>query len=145
MPARLFFLCLAAAAALQFLEPLPIAPYSFEAGLIGGVSALLAGAGLGAWGIRELQRHRTALEPGSVPSRLVITGPFRFTRNPLYVALVTIAAGIAAMVNSAWFLAGTAILLLFLDRLVIRREESTMREVFGPAYDAYVSRARRWF
>jgi len=51
---------------------------------------------------------------------------------------------IAVMVNSAWFLAGSALLLLLLDRVVVRREERAIRDAFGPDSQAYASRVRRW-
>lgn len=143
-PPILLFACLAPAAALQYFEPMPIASYSFNAGMLAGAVLMLCALALAVWGIAELKSNRTPLEPGHVPSRLVTSGPYRFTRNPLYVALLLVNAGLAAMVNSAWFLAGAAVLLLLLDRLVVSTEESTIRATFGAEYDAYVARVRRW-
>jgi protein-S-isoprenylcysteine O-methyltransferase Ste14 len=143
-PPLLFVVCLGAAGLVQFVKPIAIAPYSFPTGLIAGGVAILAGAALGIWGIWTLWMHRTPVEPGHMPSRVVTSGPFRFSRNPLYIALTTVALGIALMVNSAWFLAAAVVLVLLIDRIVVRREEAAIRRKFGAEYDAYVSRVRRW-
>jgi protein-S-isoprenylcysteine O-methyltransferase Ste14 len=130
---------------MQHVRPRCIAGYSFGAGMAAGSGALLLAVALAAWGIWEMKRHRTPIEPGQIPARLVTTGPFRFSRNPLYLALLLVLAGLAVMGNSLWLGLGTGVLLLLLDRLVVRREEAAIRRTFGPEYSAYVTRVRRWF
>ncbi len=129
---------------LQLYRPLETAPYSFAAGLIAGGLCLGAAVAIGAWAIREMKRHETALEPGSVPTRLVTTGPFRFTRNPLYLAQLLVLLAIAFAFNSAWFVAATVLQLLLLDRLIVVREESVIRDKFGTEYASYATAVRRW-
>lgn len=91
-----------------------------------------------------MKRCRTPIEPGQIPARLVTTGPFRFTRNPLYLALLLVLTALAVMGNSLWLALGTGVLLLLLDRLVIVREEAVIRRTFGSEYSSYVARVRRW-
>lgn len=143
-PPLLFLICLGAAAIVQHFEALPIARYSFDTGLIAGGALIVAGAALACWGIIVLLMHRTSVEPGHVPTRVVTSGPFHFTRNPLYIALTTVAVGIALMVNSAWYVAGAAVMIVLIDRIVVRREEAAIRNRFGAEYEAYLARVRRW-
>ncbi|HSP16128.1 MAG TPA: isoprenylcysteine carboxylmethyltransferase family protein [Thermoanaerobaculia bacterium] len=143
-PPILFFACLIVGGLLHLSWPFEIAPYSFEAGLIAGGACVCAAAALGALTIREMKRHETSLEPGQVPARLVTSGPFRFTRNPLYLAQLLFLAGIALAVNSAWFLVAAMVQLVLLDRLIVVREEAVIRQKFGTEYVSYVARVRRW-
>ena len=143
-PVVFFFLCLLPGAFLQHVRPRAIAGYSFAAGMAAGFTALLLAVALAAWGIREMRRLDTTILPGRIPARLVTTGPFRFTRNPLYLALLLVLAGLAIMGNSRWLALGAGALLLLLDRLVVIREEAMIRRAFGAEYAVYVARVRRW-
>ena len=129
---------------LQLYQPVEIAPYPFAAGLSAGAGLLAAAVVLGASAIRQMKSHGTSLEPGDVPKRLVTSGPFRFTRNPLYLAQLLLLLGIALAIDSVWFLAATLVQFVLLDRLIVTREESVIRNAFGAEYDEYVARVRRW-
>lgn len=144
-PPVLFLLCLIAGSIAHRWQPRAIVAYRFEAGLIAGCALLAVAFATGSLAWREMRRHRTPLEPWAEPRRLVTSGPFRFSRNPLYVALVTTLTAIAVMVNSLWLLASAALLAVLLDRLVIVREEAILGRVFGDAYRDYRARVRRWF
>jgi protein-S-isoprenylcysteine O-methyltransferase Ste14 len=143
-PPVLFFGCIGLAAVLQYVRPRSLASYPFAAGMAAGGLLLVAAAGLGGAAFRELSRHGTPIEPGQAPSQLVTSGPFRFTRNPLYLAHPIVLLALAFMVNSLWFALGAPALLVLLDRLVVRREESGISEAMGARYDAYRARVRRW-
>jgi len=143
-PPVLFFACLILGALLQYLWPLSIANYSFATGMVAGSIALFLAAALASWGIWKMKRHCTPIEPGRTPVRLVTTGPFRFSRNPLYLALLLVHSAFAIMSNSLWLALGTGVLLVLLDRLVVVREEATIQNAFGTEYSNYVARVRRW-
>lgn len=143
-PPLLFLVCLIAGAVLQYIKPVPIGPYAFGLGMVVGLLLLLAATGIAAAALREMKQHGTTVEPGGEPTYLVTTGPFRFTRNPLYVSLLTIVVAIAVMMNTVWLLVAAVVLLLLLDRLVVRREEAVMNRRFPDAYAIYKSRVRRW-
>jgi protein-S-isoprenylcysteine O-methyltransferase Ste14 len=83
------------------------------------------------------------VEPGHVPTALVTEGPYRFTRNPLYLGqlLFLLGLGITAF---PWLLLGAGVQALLLDRVVIPPEERRIAEHFGAAYEAYRHRVRRW-
>ncbi len=105
---------------------------------------LLLAAALASWAIVAMKRRRTPIEPGRIPAGLVTTGPFRLTRNPLYLALLLVLTALAVMGNSLWLLLGAGALLLLLDRLVVVREEAVIQRAFGSEYSAYVAQVRRW-
>ena len=119
------------------LPGLPIAPLGIALIVIGIVVAVAA-AGL-------FRRAGTTLHPEATEHRALVTaGPFRFTRNPMYLSLVIVTFGIAVWVG-AWpmFLAPVAIFATA-NWVHIPFEEANMRRQFGAAFDAYAESVRRW-
>ncbi len=142
-PPLLFFGCLVLGWGLGFLHPLPLrVPELLR--FIGCGCLWLLSVGLGAWGLFTFKRHGTTHEPNGLASALLTSGPFRFSRNPLYLALSLLLAGFGLLLDSVWVLALTAGLVLLLDRLVIVREEARLQAQFGEGYTAYARRVRRW-
>jgi protein-S-isoprenylcysteine O-methyltransferase Ste14 len=110
------------------------------------LGALLLGAGLAlmGWGILTFRRSETPVVPVQ-PARLVVVGgPYRFTRNPMYLGITVGYLGLAVLLNRAWPVVVLPLVLLVLSAVVIEREERHLRTRFGPAYDAYCARVRRW-
>ena len=109
------------------------------------VLLVIAGISLSAAGVVLFRREGTEINPVSATNRkLVTSGPYRFTRNPMYLGLVLITLGIAFWVG-AWpmFLAPIATFATA-NWVHIPFEEAKMRRQFGAEFDAYVSRIRRW-
>jgi protein-S-isoprenylcysteine O-methyltransferase Ste14 len=94
--------------------------------------------------VTHFWRAGTTLMPNRPASRLVVEGPYRFSRNPMYLGLTTLYLGVALMLNSVWVLALLPGVLLLLQTGVIRREERYLEGAFGPGYQAYRTRVRRW-
>lgn len=109
-----------------------------------GATLVLLGLAVVAWGIATFRRARTAIIPVRAASRLVASGPYRFTRNPMYTGFTIVYLGIAALMRSAWPLLLLPPVLAALVRLVIAREERYLSAAFGAEYDAYRARVRRW-
>jgi protein-S-isoprenylcysteine O-methyltransferase Ste14 len=110
-----------------------------------GVSLVVAGIVLSATGALLFRREDTEINPVSATNRkLVTSGPYRFTGNPMYLGLVTITLGIAFWIG-AWpmFLAPIATFATA-NWVNVPFEEAKMRRQFGAEFDAYVSRVRRW-
>jgi protein-S-isoprenylcysteine O-methyltransferase Ste14 len=110
-----------------------------------GIVLILAGFGLAVSAATLFRREGTEINPTSASnSKLVISGPYRFTRNPMYLGLVLVTSGIAFWVG-AWpmFLAPIAILIT-VNWAHIPFEEAKMRRQFGEAFDAYTLQVRRW-
>jgi len=83
--------------------------------------------------------------PFDPPRRLVIRGPYRFVRNPMYIGAALALAGAAFFFQSAALLAFVVGFLLMTHLFVLLYEEPTLRRTFGPEYDAYCHRVHRWF
>ncbi|MGI9083774.1 MAG: methyltransferase family protein [Aeromicrobium sp.] len=99
---------------------------------------------LGGGATRRFARAGTAVIPFRPSTALVTTGPFRFTRNPMYLGMAVLQAGLSLAFGLMWALAMVPVAVLAVDRLVIAREEPYLERRFGADYIAYKSRVRRW-
>jgi protein-S-isoprenylcysteine O-methyltransferase Ste14 len=113
-------------------------------GVVIGVVLVLVGLGLIAWSFVTMRAHGEHPEPGHPTKTLVVSGPFKRTRNPIYVGFLLIAAGLAVAVNALAVLVAAFVGAVALTVLVIRREEAYLTLVFGDAYIEYIGRTRRW-
>jgi protein-S-isoprenylcysteine O-methyltransferase Ste14 len=109
-----------------------------------GLAALAGGLGVMGWGLVTFIRARTPVNPMRPARQLVTWGPFRFSRNPMYVGLTLAYFGLALVVNQAWPLILLPLVLITISLAVIGREERYLRAQFGAQYDAYAGRVRRW-
>ena len=128
----------------RYWQALPFSNVAVAGVQTGGIGLVLAGIVLIAWGMVTFRRARTAILPHHGASRLVANGPYRFTRNPMYVGLTIAYLGGAALIDSAWPVIVLPIVLTALVRLVIAREEAYLHDAFGAEYAAYQARVRRW-
>jgi protein-S-isoprenylcysteine O-methyltransferase Ste14 len=94
--------------------------------------------------IRRFRLSKTSIVPVRAAEALVVTGPYAYTRNPMYVglALLTIACGL--FLAMWWPIILLLPTLAIVDRLVILPEERYLRRRFGDDYEAYTRRVRRW-
>ena len=109
-----------------------------------GLIAIVAGLSLTFWGMGTFTRVGTPVIPDRPATELVISGPYRFTRNPMYLGLTALYLGLAILLNLAWPLVLLPIVLLVLTKTVIVHEEQHLRAAFGSAYGDYCRRVRRW-
>lgn len=109
-----------------------------------GGSLALAGLALGVLSIREFRRAGTSVVPGEPSTTLLETGPYRFTRNPIYIGLVILYFGLAIVLTSAWMLVLLIPVLIILQRGVVEREEAYLKAKFGQVYRQYQARVPRW-
>ena len=109
-----------------------------------GVVLVFAGLGVMIWGIATFLLARTAIYPNRPARQCVVAGPYRFTRNPMYVGLTIAYIGAAVVLNGVWPFVLLPLVLLALQVFVIRREEAYLRLEFREDYDAYCRRVRRW-
>ena len=96
------------------------------------------------WALLTMARHRTALLPGGATTAVIDTGPFARSRNPLYVGLLVLSAGLALLAGSAWALAALPLEWALLRWGAVLPEERYLTAKFGAAYDDYTARVRRW-
>jgi protein-S-isoprenylcysteine O-methyltransferase Ste14 len=109
----------------------------------GWVVAVLSLA-FSAWGLLTFQLAGTTWLPFKSASRLVQHGPYRFTRNPMYLGATLTYVGVALVMNVGWPLLLLPFVLWGLLVFVIREEEKYLGATFGADYDAYCKRVRRW-
>lgn len=109
-----------------------------------GWAVMAAALVLGAWAMITFVRARTAIIPHRPASRLVRHGPYRFTRNPMYVAMTTLYVGLSLLFDIAWPLLLLPVVLALLWFTVIRHEERYLRHAFGEEYEGLMRDVRRW-
>jgi protein-S-isoprenylcysteine O-methyltransferase Ste14 len=102
-----------------------------------GVVLIAAGAGLAIPAMRAFRHAETPVEPWKPAETLVTSGIFRFIRNPMYVGLLLLVAGLALLLASDWTLVMTVALALVLHIGVVKREERYLEAKFGDAYRQY--------
>lgn len=143
-PPRLYLAALVAGLALDYGLPLPVDIGAFTVRVL-GAALVLAGAALMAWAIACFRHAGTNIPTVLPATTLVSAGPYRFSRNPIYVAMTAIYLGLALALASPWAALLLLAVLPVIQVGVIRREESYLEAKFGDAYRAYRSRVRRWF
>ena len=111
---------------------------------VAGVAVVFLGAVLMVLGIREFKKADTDFKPYRPTVRLITTGPFRFSRNPLYLSLTLVYAGIALTVGSSWAFVLLVPVLGLIRYGVIAREERYLEAKFGATYTSYKGTVRRW-
>ena len=111
------------------------------------VAALLCiavGVTIAAWSVGLFRREHTSFVPIKPTTTLVIYGPYRFTRNPMYLGLVCVYLGIALWFGIFWALILLPAVMALIQRYVIIREEQYLERKFGGAYLKYKADVRRW-
>ncbi len=143
-PPMLFFMCLSAGSVFSSLFPETTLHASWPVRLIPGF--LLFGlAGLIAFSaFRAFKTHQTPFDPYKKTVRVIQDGPFRFSRNPLYLGLMLLFAGFVFLLASVWMVLFMAVFFMLLVYGVIRPEERYLEEKFGEEYLRYKKSVRRW-
>jgi len=131
---------------LELLLPIDVG-FTLPAGLqywIGGLIFVGSLLGLALWPVILLRRSGQSEFPWRPTPSIVEKGPFRFTRNPMYLQMVVACIGVAIALMNVWILVLTPVCAWFLQQLAILPEEAYLERKFGDEYRAYKSRVRRW-
>lgn len=142
-PPAIHGMALLAAVGLATWHPLQLPPSALWLWL--GIFPILVSVLLALWSFRQFGLNRNPVAPNQPVTRLMTEGPFRFTRNPLYLALALLHGGIGLVSGNLWILASLPPALLIVRFYVIGREEAYLLRRFGQPYLDYRSRVRRWF
>jgi protein-S-isoprenylcysteine O-methyltransferase Ste14 len=129
--------------ALNWLMPLPFMPPAVSAGWLGGALFAIAIA-LFVWAIVTITRAGSNVPTNTPTTTIVEAGPYRFTRNPIYVAMFLGLAGLAMAFDSLWLLVVLVPFALVIRYGVVAREEAYLERKFDDVYRRYRSRVRRW-
>jgi protein-S-isoprenylcysteine O-methyltransferase Ste14 len=127
---------------LHWLHPIPLMP-ALPARILGVVIFILSGV-FGYLAQRELDRASTNVRPDRPTTAIVMEGPYRITRNPLYIAVLGIYIGVAIFANAVVPLILLIPVFAVLQWGIVLREERYLESKFGNVYRAYRSRVRRW-
>jgi protein-S-isoprenylcysteine O-methyltransferase Ste14 len=99
---------------------------------------------LASWAIAHFRQSGQDEKPWTTTTAIVGAGPYRFTRNPMYLAMVLLCVGAAVLLSNWWILALTPVCAFALWWFAIRPEEAYLENKFGENYRAYKRRVRRW-
>lgn len=141
-PPLIYIAALVAGLVIDWFEPLSLSPRPLW--LIVGIVLVLSAIVLIVWTTRSLWRRDTTLDVYSPTTALVTDGPYRFSRNPVYVALTMLYVGTGCLLNSGWALLMTVPALIVMHFGVIYAEESYLQRTFGTIFTKYMKRVPRW-
>lgn len=114
-------------------------PISFE-----GYGMIVAGIALMVWAQRLFKKKGTVIRPTQDPTALVVEGPFRFTRNPMYLGIVIVFLGIAIAVGTWPMFISPVVFALMMRAVFIPFEENNLERIFGEDYRTYKRQVQRW-
>ena len=129
---------------LQFAVPLHVGKPKAADWVVAGGAFFLTGAVIAGWSWLIFHKKHTTTVPGKTSSRLVTWGPYRISRNPMYVGLILAYVGEALLLHQLWTIIVLPFTIAYVHRIVIPLEETRLREVFGSEYATYHERVRRW-
>jgi protein-S-isoprenylcysteine O-methyltransferase Ste14 len=141
-PPLVYLASLVLGALLQLANPLPFLPRTLDVAL--GASIVAVAAALFAYSVAKFRAAGTPVPARKPTTAIVRTGPYRFSRNPIYLAFSLFQLGIAIWVNSVWLLATLVGAVALIDTIVIPREEQYLERRFGAEYLDYKAAVRRW-
>ena len=122
---------------LPFLEVMPSTPF-------GGFVWAASGVVLAASAALQFRKLKTTVLPHGTPTELVTLGAYLWTRNPMYLGLLTILIGIALAFGTLPFFLAPWFFFLIINEIHIPYEEAVLSRKFGAAYERYLKRVRRW-
>ena len=109
-----------------------------------GLIGIVSGAWLVGWGYVKLIRYRTGLLSSSATSHLVTSGPYRFSRNPVYLGYTLAMMGAGLLTGNLWLLVGTVATVVITHAWIVRSEEKHLLARFGFEFECYCRRTRAW-
>jgi protein-S-isoprenylcysteine O-methyltransferase Ste14 len=127
---------------LNRIIPLPLLPP--EMARVVGLAIFLSGFLIGIPAFIQMRRRNTSPNPYKPTTAIVKAGPFRFTRNPIYLSFFIHYLGIAVLIDTAWCIFLLPVLFEVITEMVVIREEQYLNQKFGSAYAEYMKEVRRW-
>jgi protein-S-isoprenylcysteine O-methyltransferase Ste14 len=136
--------CIALGFVGEHFKPLPLFRTTGVFQIGAGVLLIAIAAAIIFSARRTFLAHSTPLNPYRPTEAVVVTGIYRFSRNPIYIAFLLIVLTFALFANSLWFIGMAGILFFILHFGVVHREEDYLSEKFGDPYREYCRQVRRW-
>jgi protein-S-isoprenylcysteine O-methyltransferase Ste14 len=142
-PPILWALAVLAGLLLHWVVPLPFLPASVPVRWLGG-PVFVSGLALAIWAIVTMTRAGSNVPTNMPTTAIVHTGPYRLTRNPIYLGMFIGLVGLAIAFDSLWLLGMLVPFALIIRQGVVLREEAYLDRKFGHTYVQYRRRVRRW-
>ncbi len=142
IPPVLFFICLTLMGLLLWLWPVRVI-FPFPYNLL-GIVPIAAGLLIGFRGVWQFHKSRANVRPFTQPDVFVVEGPYRFTRNPMYFGVVLMLVGAWVLMEAVTPVVGVLVFSVTANQWYIPVEEEMLRGEFGPSFDAYCAKVRRW-
>jgi len=127
---------------IDLIIPAPFVPEAYD--LPAGLFVLALGIALMAWAVRTFNESGTNVDVRRPSTTIVSSGPYRYSRNPIYLAMGLIVLGASIWLNSLWILFSLVFIIPVIETGVIRREEKYLEKKFGQRYQEYKAKVRRW-
>jgi len=141
-PPTYFFLSLIISVILHFFLPIKefiMVPFNWL-----GFLFFFLGGTLNIWTDQLFKKVNTTVKPFEKPSNLILKGPFKISRNPMYLGMALLLIGIGFVLGSITSFVGFVLFVAAMEIRFIRQEEKILHEVFGAEFDAYKKKVRRW-
>lgn len=140
-PPLLLLISILIGVGLHYLYPLNFVSESFK--WVGGILVVLS-IGTILYCATMFKKAHTAIEPWKTTSSILIRGPYRWSRNPIYLCFIIIGVGIAIFLNNLWIALMMIPLIVVINKVVIQREEKYLESKFTDSYLDYKNNVRRW-
>lgn len=141
-PPLVYLISLVTGVLIHLAKPLPFLPGTLAVPL--GASLVVVAIALFSYSVAKFRAAGTPVPARKTTTVIVRTGPYRFSRNPIYLAFSLLQLGIAIWVNSLWLLATLVGAVALIHYVVIPREEQYLERRFGAEYLDYKGSVRRW-
>ena len=112
---------------------------------VGWLIVVLSILVFGLWSVILFRKGGQSENPWKPTTEIVESGPYRFTRNPMYLQMILVCIGVSIALGNIWILLLTPVAMFILVKLVIKPEEAYLEEKFGETYLLYKHRVKRWF
>ena len=142
LPPTYFFFCLFIAIALHYLFPVKQfieSPYNWLGFLFFAIGGII-----NIWADQIFKKNKTTIKPNEKPSTFIQTGPYKISRNPMYLGVTLLLIGAGFILGSITSFIGFILFVILVEIIFIPEEEKNMSELFGEEFEAYKKKVRRW-
>lgn len=143
-PPVVYGLAVLAALALGRYFPMEAGSQAGTVQFVAGCILIATGIGLDLWAVKTLLENHTTVMPHRCTTRLVTSGPFHLTRNPIYLGYTLLMAGLGLVLHNPWFLVTGIIAIALTTVYSIRKEERHLLSRFGFEFELYCRNVTRW-
>jgi len=143
MPTQYFFCLLVLAVITHFI--IPIVKIIYSPYIYLGILFIILGVVFNLWADTLFKKNKTRVKPHESPTSLQTSGPFRISRNPMYLGMLIILIGVSILLGSLSTFLFPILFIVLMESIFISFEEKNLEKAFGEKYLEYKKSVRRWF